>query len=276
MPIQAVIFDWAGTMVDFGSRAPVTALRQLFEEVGVPVSEDVVRRYMGTAKRDHVIAILTETASQWRSVRGTDWTDAVVDDLMDRLDTLLSDAATLYTELIPGAHDALDYLSSKDIRVGSTTGYTRAMMKGVEAQAAAQGYTPETIICAGETPEGRPAPLMVWKCCIDMGVWPAKECVVVDDTPVGVEAGKNAGTWTVGLAGSGNELGLSANEYKLLTREERARRLAAAAVPLREAGADFVIETVADLPKVCKIIETRLTSGSGPGEDRTEICFTLE
>ena len=33
--IEAVIFDWAGTTVDYGCFAPVEALRQAFREVGI-------------------------------------------------------------------------------------------------------------------------------------------------------------------------------------------------------------------------------------------------
>ena len=30
--VRAVIFDWAGTIVDHGSRAPLEAFRRIFEE----------------------------------------------------------------------------------------------------------------------------------------------------------------------------------------------------------------------------------------------------
>ncbi|EPG3925851.1 phosphonoacetaldehyde hydrolase, partial [Acinetobacter baumannii] len=30
--IQAVVFDWAGTTVDFGSRAPILAFMALFKD----------------------------------------------------------------------------------------------------------------------------------------------------------------------------------------------------------------------------------------------------
>jgi beta-phosphoglucomutase-like phosphatase (HAD superfamily) len=37
-PIQAVIFDWAGTIVDYGSYAPTKVLIEAFAERGVAVS----------------------------------------------------------------------------------------------------------------------------------------------------------------------------------------------------------------------------------------------
>lgn len=38
MKLSTVIFDWAGTVVDHGSRAPVAALQDVFVGAGVPVT----------------------------------------------------------------------------------------------------------------------------------------------------------------------------------------------------------------------------------------------
>jgi phosphonoacetaldehyde hydrolase len=57
-PVKAVILDWAGTMIDHGSRAPVIALLAVFADSGVPLSESEARVDMGRAKRDHIRAIL--------------------------------------------------------------------------------------------------------------------------------------------------------------------------------------------------------------------------
>ena len=46
-PIKAVIFDWAGTMVDFGCMAPVEALVDAFAAHGVTISAADARRDMG-------------------------------------------------------------------------------------------------------------------------------------------------------------------------------------------------------------------------------------
>ena len=36
--VQAVVFDWAGTIVDFGSRAPMGAFVQLFKDFGIDMT----------------------------------------------------------------------------------------------------------------------------------------------------------------------------------------------------------------------------------------------
>ena len=56
--LKAVIFDWAGTMVDFGSVAPVMALRDAFDAEGVPVTDAEIRTHMGRTMRGHVATSL--------------------------------------------------------------------------------------------------------------------------------------------------------------------------------------------------------------------------
>lgn len=266
-PIAAVLFDWAGTMIDFGSRAPVMAMEQVFGEAGLPVDEAVIRRYMGQAKREHVVAILSEAdiAARWRESKGADWTQADVDALMARLEPAMRDCAAACATLIPGAAQAAADLRARGIRVGSTTGYTRAMMAEIVPAAAAQGYAPEVIICAGETAQGRPAPLMLWKALVELGTWPADACIAVDDAPVGIEAGRHAGMWTVGLTGSGNGVGLDHADFIALTPRERLIRMDGVAGAFGEAGADFLIESVADLDLAVDAIERALQLGETPG-----------
>lgn len=122
------------------------------------------------------------------------------------------------------------------------------MMVDILPRAAEQGYAPDMLVCAGETAEGRPSPLMLWRNLVELGVWPASACVKVDDAEVGIAEGLAAGTWTVGIAASGNGVGLSAAELAALDPADRAERIARARAGLEAAGAHVVIDTVADLP----------------------------
>ena len=56
--IQAVVFDWAGTTVDFGSRAPILAFMALFKDNKVEITVEEARAPMGLEKRDHITAVL--------------------------------------------------------------------------------------------------------------------------------------------------------------------------------------------------------------------------
>jgi phosphonoacetaldehyde hydrolase len=247
--LKAVVFDWAGTMIDFGSRAPVMALRQLFDRHGVPITEAEAREDMGRAKRDHIARLLAQPriAAAWRVSSGAPANQDTASLLLEEIGPLMKQAALDASELIPGAADLADALRSAGVKIGSCTGYTREMMEGVVRRAAEQGYRADCLICAGETAEGRPSPLMAWKNLVQLGVWPANACIKVDDTAVGIAEGRNAGMWTVGVAASGSGVGLSQSQLGDLPPDERTALVAAAADRLRAAGADLVIGTVAEL-----------------------------
>jgi len=244
-----VIFDWAGTMVDFGCRAPVAALIEAFARHGVPLDEPEVRTDMGKAKADHVRALLAqpEVSAAWLEANGAAPGEADVAALMDDLGPLMRDAAAEAAELIPGAADTVAALRAAGLKVASSTGYTREMMAPVLVRAAAQGYAPDHLVCANETPQGRPSPLMIYKACAELGVWPLSRVVKVDDAEAGIGEGRAAGCFTVGVSASGNGVGLSHAALAALDPSDRAARLAIAAASLRAAGADLVIETIAGL-----------------------------
>jgi phosphonoacetaldehyde hydrolase len=249
-----VIMDWAGTIVDFGCCAPVTALKMAFEKFGVQISSVQARRDMGKAKVDHVRALLRDPviAQAWISARGAAAGEADIAALMADLEPLMRDQAARASRLIEGGKAALDALRAEGIKVGSSTGYTREMMVPVLREAAAQGYVPDHLVCAGETPTGRPSPLMIYKACAELGVWPFSRVVKVDDTEAGVAEGRAAGCFTVGVAASGNGVGLSYDSWLGLSAAERASRLAGVEISLLAAGADAVIETVAGLVPLLK------------------------
>ena len=255
-----VIFDWAGTMVDFGCMAPVAALLEAFARHGVALDETIARADMGKAKADHVRALLAypQVAEAWTAANGAAPGEADVAALMDDLGPLMRDAAAQASELIPGAAEAVAALRAAGLKIASSTGYTREMMAPVLVRAAAQGYAPDHLVCSGETPQGRPSPLMIYKACAELGVWPLSRVVKVDDSEAGVEEGVAAGCFTVGVSASGNTVGLSREALAALAPDERARRIADAEARLKAAGADLVIESVADLVQALRVTPARV------------------
>ena len=244
-----VIFDWAGTMVDFGCRAPVAALVEAFGRRGVRLEEAAARADMGKAKADHVRALLArpEVRAAWNGAGGAMPAEADVAALMADLGPLMQAAAGEAAELVPGAAETVSALRAAELKIGSSTGYTREMMAPVLARAAEQGYAPDHLVCAGETREGRPSPLMIYKACAELGVWPLSRVVKVDDAEAGIAEGLAAGCFTVGVCASGNGVGLSRAGLAALTPAERTAHLARAGDRLRAAGADLVVETVGEL-----------------------------
>ncbi len=159
----------------------------------------------------------------------------------------MRDAAVDAAELVSGAAETAATLRAGGLKIASSTGYTREMMAPVLVRAAEQGYAPDHLVCSGETSGGRPSPLMVYKACVDLGVWPTSRVIKVDDAEAGVAEGRAAGCFTVGVVASGNLVGLPRKAFAALSPADRAERLTAAGRRLRVAGADMLIETIADL-----------------------------
>jgi phosphonoacetaldehyde hydrolase len=266
LAIKAVVLDWAGTMIDHGSRAPVVALLRLFEREGLPISEAEARADMGRAKRDHIRAILAapRVDAAWRDLHGSAATEGDVERLHDAIEPVMREAARDCALLIPGAAELVARLRGEGIPIASCTGYTRTMMADILPRAAEQGYAPDVVVCSGDTKQGRPSPLMLWKAMVDLGVWPASSVVKVDDAVVGICEGRAGGTWTVGIAASGNGVGLDEAGLAALAPDDRADRIAVSAALLRDAGADYVVGSVAELWPVLDEISARIEAGEKP------------
>jgi phosphonoacetaldehyde hydrolase len=224
-------------------------LLEAFASHGVELAESEARRDMGKAKAEHVHALLAmpRIAAAWSEANGNRPTEADAEILMSDLGPLMRDQAALAATLIDGARSTIDTLRAMGLRIASSTGYTRDMMAPVLAQAATQGYAPDHLVCAGETPHGRPTPLMIYKACAELGVWPLTRVIKIDDAEAGVAEGRAAGAFTVGVAASGNGVGLTAGALAALPAAERCARVAASAKALAAAGADLVIDSIADL-----------------------------
>jgi phosphonoacetaldehyde hydrolase len=208
--IQAVILDWAGTTMDYGCMAPAVVFVEVYKRQGVPITMEEARAPMGAHKRVHIqrISELDGVRRRWQEVHGRPPTDDDVGRMFADFVPLQLACLSEYSALIPGTLEAVGAMRARGIRIGSTTGYLRDMMEINLRDAKLQGYEPDSTICASDVPAGRPYPYMCLQNVINLQVSPVAACVKVDDTVPGVEEGLNAGMWTVGLAMSGNEIGL--------------------------------------------------------------------
>ena len=264
--IQGVIFDWAGTTVDFGSLAPATAFVEIFRRQGIEITMAEARGPMGRAKRDHLAAIATlpRVANLWQSMYGATPDEAVLDRIYESFLPLQLETLRRHCDLIPGAIETVAACRQRGMKIGSTTGYTHELMDVVCPVAAASGYAPEVVICAGDTAAGRPAPWMIFRAAERMGVYPLSRVVIVDDSPVGIQAGRNAGVWTVAVTRTGNEYGLSQNDLAVLSESEVDQLERNARRSLSAAGAHFIIDGISSLLPILDEINSLLAHGQTP------------
>ncbi len=265
-PVQAVLLDWAGTTMDFGCMAPAVVFVEVFRRKGVPISMEEARVPMGAHKRVHIqkITQLDAVRARWQEKYGRTPGEDDVDAAFADFIPLQLECLSTYSELIPGTLEVVAALRRKGIKIGSTTGYTTEMTAINLRDAERQGYKPDSTVSASEMPAGRPYPFMCLQNAINLQVDCVAACIKVDDTIPGVEEGLNAGMWTVGLAVSGNEVGLSLADWEALQEEERKAKRERAWRRMLQSGAHYVVDTIADLLPCIEDIEARLRRGERP------------
>lgn len=265
--VKAVILDWAGTVVDCGVYAPAIAFTEVFKNEGIDISMEEAREPMGTHKKVHIFKIteIESVRQKWFKKFGRYPNEADVERMYNNFIPVQLACLQKYATMIEGAVETVDYLKQKmNLKIGSTTGFTKAMVEVIRKSAEEDGYIPDAVVSADEVPQARPYPYMVWLNCLRLDVNPIQAVVKVDDTADGVSEGITAGCWSIGLARTGNYVALNEDEIARSTTEDYERKLRRSYTILANAGAHYVIDTINDLPPVIDDINRRLATGEKP------------
>lgn len=260
--LQALVLDWAGTTVDFGSIAPARTLQRVFAEAGIHLTDAEIRRDMGLPKKEHIRAIFSAARVQeaWRAIRGRLPAPSDVDEIYQPFVPLQLSCLREYSVIIPGVVESVQRFRARGLKIGSTTGYTRAMLNVLLESSAKAGYSPDCSLSPEDVGAGRPQPFMLYECAVRLQVYPLASLAKIGDTPADIAEGLNAGAWSIGVAATGNGIGLSCEEFQALPSDEQRSRLSKARHELEQAGAHYVIDTLADLDPVLDDINARLKS----------------
>jgi phosphonoacetaldehyde hydrolase len=264
--VQAVVLDWAGTVVDFGSFAPTQIFVEAFGEFGVAVSLEEARGPMGMGKWDHIRTLCNQPqiAERYRAAFDRLPTDDDVTALYERFMPLQIEKIALHSALIPGALEAIAALRDKGLKIGSCSGYPSVVMEKVVDLARKNGYVTDHVVATDEVPNGRPHPAQALANVIALGISDVAACVKVDDTWPGILEGRSAGMWTVALTCSGNALGLTYDQYRDLPSDKLAEERARITQMFEGSRPHYLIDTIVDLPAVIEDINQRLARGEMP------------
>ncbi|MFN2340789.1 MAG: phosphonoacetaldehyde hydrolase [Halanaerobium sp.] len=264
--VEAVIFDWAGTMVDYGCFAPLDVFIKVFAEKGIEITVKEAREPMGLKKIDHIRAIAAQKRIKklWQDKFAQEITESEIEELYQSFKKNLFKILPDYAKPVPGAVELFEKIKNSDLKVGSTTGYTSEMMEIVAPKAAESGYKPDSIVTSTEVPAGRPAPFMCYQNAIKLGVYPLHKIVKIGDTISDIKEGKNAGAWSVGVIKGSSKLGLSQKELCKMPSDELELRMEKTARAFKKAGADFVIEEISDAAKLLFQIDKKIAGGELP------------
>lgn len=248
--IEAVIFDWAGTTVDYGCFAPVQVFVEVFRHVGIEPTMDEVRKPMGMLKRDHIKTMLQmdRIHGLWLEKYGREVTEEDIDEMYSYYEEKLLSILNQYAEPKPYVLDVIDGLRKMGIKIGSTTGYTDEMMAIVTREAKAAGYEPDAWFSPNAVGNmGRPYPFMVFKNMEVLKISDVRNVIKVGDTVSDIKEGKNAGAISVGVLEGSSEMALTEAEYEALSENEKEELLTKVTERFKEAGADYVIRNMGEL-----------------------------
>lgn len=266
MKVQGIIFDWAGTTIDYGCFSPVGAFMEAFKTINIDLSIEEAREPMGMLKIDHTRAIFNMGSVKERFFklfnRYPNEEDVVT--LYKKFEEVLFLTLGSYVTLNPYVLDTIKSLEHMNIKIGTTTGYTKEMMNIVIPAAKELGYNPEFNIASDELGYGRPYPYMIYENARALNIYPQKALVKIGDTVVDMKEGVNAGVWTIGLVLGSSELGLTLEEVNTMDKHELKVKMDEVKTKLYNAGANYVIDDMSTLIDVIADINSKLENGITP------------
>jgi len=215
MRAAAVIFDCDGVLVD---SEPITmgVLAAMANEAGLTMSEhEAAQAFMGRSLRDDVALI----ESMLGRALPADW----VPRYLERRNAALREQVSA----VRGIVQVLDALSAARVPMAVASGGDRAKMRltlgtsgllhrfepgpAADGRASADAVVgaPSRLFGADMVQRAKPAPDVYLMAAQALGVEPSR-CVVIEDTPVGVQAGRAAGATVLGYCERNDPQGLLA------------------------------------------------------------------
>jgi len=265
--VEGVLFDWAGTTIDFGCFAPVKVFIKILKEAGIDVTMAEARLPMGMLKRDHLKAMLEmpRINSKWIEKYGRCFNEQDIDKLYLSFESLLLMSLMEYTNPLPEVVETVQKLREQGLKIGSTTGYTDSMMNIVTKGAQEKGYAPDFWITPDSTHSyGRPYPYMIFRNMEALQLSAPWNVVKIGDTVADIREGLHAGVWSVGVAVGSSQMGLSFDEFENLSEMGKNRAIHKVEQVFLDYGADFTIKTMKELPHLIGRINTLLGQGKRP------------
>ena len=177
--IESVIFDLDGTLVDS---------MWLWHEIDVEFLGQRGLELPETYQKDIEGMSFTETAIYTKELFHL---SESVEELKEIWNRMAMEKYANEVPFKPGAEKFLQYCKSRNIPVGIATSNSRELVEAVGKSLHFEEYIQE-IVTACEVERGKPAPDVYLEAASRLGAQPFR-CLVFEDVPMGILAGKNAG-----------------------------------------------------------------------------------
>lgn len=182
---KAVLFDFDGLIVD-SEPIYVEANKRFLSERGV-TDFSIMKKLFGMRAEE-----------TFQLMKDTFGFEGSVDELMNiRNSYILDDFANGKLNLMPGLRELIIYLRNNNYKVaiGSSSKW-ELLSSGMKVHNLENLF--DLIVCGDDVINGKPEPDIYLKAAEKLGVNP-EECIVLEDAPNGVLAGKRAGMYTVSV-----------------------------------------------------------------------------
>ncbi len=265
-PVRAVILDWGGTAVDFGSFGNIEPIIEGFRENWVQIAAEQAREGIGLSTWDHIGAILRQESvlETWGDVYGAPPSEYDIRKLLMSVENFSANAAGAHAQLVPGLIETVSFLREEGIRIGSCSSRGFQALDALSEAAKELGYSPDSMVCSTDVPGGRPFPWMCYQNAINLETYPLESIVKIGDTVPDIQEGLNARVWTVAVTKTSGELGMSIEETEQAETAELRNQLSRLEKRFLDAGAHFVMEGIWDCPKIIQQINDLLARGERP------------
>jgi HAD superfamily hydrolase (TIGR01509 family) len=187
----AVLFDCDGVLVD-SEAITCGVLRDMFEEQGWRMTlTECMAQFVGHTVRSQAALIERHTGV------------ALTDEWMDEFYKRRNEQLAIHIKAIEGIHDAVVHLHSKfGKHLAVASGADRYKIEMMLQKVGLYSFFEGRIFSGHEMPRSKPYPDVYLAAAAHLGVDP-KNCLVVEDSPVGVKAGVAAGATVWGYAAHG-------------------------------------------------------------------------
>ena len=271
-PVRGLVMDFSGTTVDKYVIAPAVVFQEVFKKYGIDITMSEARGppgTMGLGKDLHISILLQQPdiKSKWEAKYGRPSTDNDVQEIYRDFIPMQLAVLRRYGTLLPNTKEILEGLrKEKNIKVGVSTGFNRAMADILIEEAKKQGFVFDATAAGDDCINGaRPKPNMLYKNLDIMDVSPIQSVVKIDDSSAGIGEGLSAGCWTVGIARWSTYMDINdlADEAKLSPHQLQEKLQRSRGI-LGKAGAHYVINEITELPSVINDINARMKNGETP------------
>lgn len=247
--IQAVVFDWDGTVIDYGAQAPVVALKRAFAHFGIRVPLADIRLDQGLNGLAHTKKLLrnSQIGFEWLSKYPDDSLNGAVKRVYQQYQQAIEPALKEAAHLKPGVKELVDYLNFQKIPYIATTRFPKSWLAQVLPLTAKQGFHPKANVTFERGDTASSEINQITDQLAGFSITRPQNVIRVGDMPRDMLAGRTIRARSVGVVAGGQLIGLSEGEFDLLTIAEKNELRNQAAEKLTAAGADRVINQMNEL-----------------------------